>query len=181
MVAHFWENFAPQEKYCAELQFFLQGTSTYLHEAIPKRWGSLVQSGQNGPLRLGLGLTLRMQGKRTLLWLLAAIFLWIWRNAPSYYIYRILIMHRISVLVCLLPHKIGALQGIGSRRSSPRAEAPFSKLSTGLTATGHWWAWYEPCQLREWEYMRLGGYRPPSCPAAEEIASFFTAGRDPIF
>ena len=61
------------------------------------------------------------------------------------------------------------------------AEAPFSKLSTGLTATGHWWAWYEPCQLREWEYMRSGGYRPPSCPAAEEIASFFTAGRDPIF
>ena len=57
---HFWtlfewwpifEKILPHKKNTARNCNFFKGTSTYLDEAIPKRWGSLVQSGQNGPLR----------------------------------------------------------------------------------------------------------------------------------
>ena len=43
---------------------------------------------------------------------------------------------------------------------------------------GYWRTWYAPCQLREWGDMSIEGCHLPSCPAAKESASFFSAGRE---
>ena len=135
-----------------------------------------------------------MQSKRTLLVALAAIFLWIWRNAPSYYNY---IMHRISdFYVCL--------QGIGSRRSVP-VERLGGRLLEGCRSPSCLAAekWDVLRQFsagrsaifeiidRPYRYRSLvdlirampvkrvgvpelrGVPLTYSCPAAEEIASFF--------
>ena len=47
--------------------------------------------------------------------------------------------------------------------------------------TGHWQTSYVPCQLRELGDMSEEGYRSPSCPAAENSASFFLQEEAPFF